>query len=96
MSCPKRKEPRVEFRVFTLRKGDDLAEVLLYLYRDGLLSQRKVLAVTTEIKAQLIMMMSRTQLFGLGYREYISSVSQTDGLRFGRIPQCSVESGIML
>ena len=56
----------------TMRPSDDgQAVVLLRLYRGGLLASETVVSTIKETKARMILLMSRMQMFRLGYEEHV-------------------------
>ena len=56
----------------TMRPTDDgRADVLVKLYRDGQFVSETVVSTLKETKARMILLMSRMQLFRLGYQEHV-------------------------
>lgn len=62
---------QVRFLV-TMRSADEgRADVLLKIYRDGQLASETLVTTIKETKARMVLLMSRMQLFRLGYEEHV-------------------------
>ncbi|WP_237483013.1 hypothetical protein [Lichenibacterium dinghuense] len=67
----------------TMRPSDDgRAVVLLRLYRGGHLASETVISTIKETKARMILLMSRMQLFRLGYEEHVPVMPRTADFQF--------------
>lgn len=62
---------KVRFFVTMRPAGDGRAEVLVKLYRDGQMVSETVVSTLKETKARMVLLMSRMQLFRLGYEEHV-------------------------
>lgn len=67
---------RVRFLLTMRSSNDGRAQVLLRLYRGGHLTSETVISTIKETKARMILLMSRMQLFRLGYEEHVPTMPQ--------------------
>ena len=68
----------------TMRPADDgRSDILLKLYRDGQLASETVVSTLKETKARMVLLMSRMQLFRLGYEEHVPVMPRVSEFRLG-------------
>ncbi len=73
---------RVRFHLTTRPSDDGRAVILLRLYRGGQLASETVISTIKETKARMILLMSRMQLFRLGYEEHVPATPQVTDFQF--------------
>ena len=72
--------------VVTMRPADDgRADVLVKLYRDGQMVSETVVSTLKETKARMILLMSRMQLFRLGYQEHVPVMPRVTEFPLGAV-----------
>ena len=72
---------QIRFLVTMRPAADGRADVLLKVYRDGHLSSETLVSTLKETKARMILLMSRLQLFRLGYEEHVPVMPRVTDVR---------------
>ena len=68
----------IRFYLITRPTMHDQSEVVLRLYRHGRMVSETVISTVRDDKARMVMLMSRMQLFRLGYDEHVATLQHVD------------------